>query len=44
MPALRPPPFLIESMVADVVDYDEVKTGLHREGLYFGLWRMSAAQ
>lgn len=32
--------FLIESTVADVVDYDEVKTGLHREGLYFGLWRM----
>jgi Na+/melibiose symporter-like transporter len=32
--------FLIESTVADVVDYDEVRTGLHREGLYFGLWRM----
>lgn len=32
---------LLESLVADIVDYDELKTGLNREGLYFGAWRMS---
>jgi len=31
---------LLESLVADVVDYDELKTGQHREGLYFGVWKM----
>ncbi len=32
---------LFESLVADVVDYDELKTGMNREGLYFGLWKMT---
>lgn len=32
---------LFESLVPDVVDYDELKSGLHREGLYFGLWKMT---
>ncbi len=31
---------LFESLVADVVDYDELKTGDQREGLYFGSWTM----
>ncbi len=31
---------LLESMVTDVVDHDELKTGKHREGLYFGVWKM----
>jgi len=34
--------FLLDSTVADVVDYDEVQSGVHREGLYFGFWRMAA--
>ncbi len=34
--------FLLDSTVADIVDYDEIKSGEHREGLYFGLWRMAA--
>ncbi len=32
---------LFESLVADVVDYDELKTGRRREGLYFGFWKMA---
>jgi GPH family glycoside/pentoside/hexuronide:cation symporter len=32
---------LLESLVADTVDYDELKTGQKREGLYFGFWKMS---
>lgn len=32
---------LFDSLVADVVDYDELKTGLQREGLYFGCWMLS---
>jgi GPH family glycoside/pentoside/hexuronide:cation symporter len=32
---------LFESLVADIVDYDELKSGQHREGLYFGCWTMS---
>ena len=28
------------ALVADVVDYDELKTGRQREGLYFGVWKM----
>jgi Na+/melibiose symporter-like transporter len=32
---------LQDSLVADIVDYDELKTGEHREGLYFGFWKMA---
>jgi GPH family glycoside/pentoside/hexuronide:cation symporter len=28
--------------VADVVDHDEAIRGVHREGLYFGFWRMGS--
>lgn len=31
---------IFESLVADIVDYDELRTGEHREGLYFGCWTM----
>lgn len=31
---------LLESLVADVVDVDELESGFNREGLYFGMWRM----
>jgi len=31
---------IFESLVADIVDYDELKTGVQREGLYFGCWTM----
>ena len=31
---------LLDSLLADVVDYDELKTGLRREGAYFGIWKM----
>lgn len=33
---------LLDSLVADVVDYDEWETGEHREGLFFGIWKMAA--
>jgi GPH family glycoside/pentoside/hexuronide:cation symporter len=32
---------LLESLVADTVDYDELKIGRKREGIYFGFWKMS---
>lgn len=32
---------LFEALVADAVDYDELKTGRHREGLYYGIWTMA---
>ncbi|WCL49720.1 MFS transporter [Leptospira sp. GIMC2001] len=32
--------FLLDSLVADIVDYDELKTGDEKEGLYFGFWKM----
>lgn len=31
---------LMESMVADAVDYDELHLRRNREGLYFGVWKM----
>ena len=31
---------LLDAMVADTIDYDKLKTGRDREGLYFGVWRM----
>jgi len=34
--------FLLDATVADVVDWDEAVTGRHREGLYFGFWRMAS--
>lgn len=38
---------LPNSLVSDVVDYDELRSGARREGLYFGLWsivtKLSAA-
>jgi GPH family glycoside/pentoside/hexuronide:cation symporter len=33
---------LLESLVADTVDFDELVTGRKREGAYFGFWKMSA--
>ncbi len=34
--------FLFDATVADVVDWDEAVGGTHREGLYFGVWRMTS--
>ncbi len=31
---------LYESLVADMVDYDELRTRRNREGIYFGVWKM----
>lgn len=31
---------LFDSLVADVADYDFLKTGMNREGLYYGYWKM----
>ncbi|TGL07272.1 MFS transporter [Leptospira bouyouniensis] len=31
---------IMDSILTDVVDYDEYKTGEKREGLYFGIWKM----
>jgi GPH family glycoside/pentoside/hexuronide:cation symporter len=31
---------IMDSILTDVVDYDEWKTGQKREGLYFGFWKM----
>lgn len=31
---------IMDSILTDVVDYDELKTGEKREGLYFGIWKM----
>ncbi|EQA35766.1 MFS/sugar transport protein [Leptospira inadai serovar Lyme str. 10] len=32
---------LFDSLVADVVDYDELVTGDKKEGAYFGFWKMA---
>ncbi|ABZ93107.1 Na+/melibiose symporter-related transporter [Leptospira biflexa serovar Patoc strain 'Patoc 1 (Ames)'] len=31
---------IMDSILTDVVDYDEFQTGEKREGLYFGIWKM----
>ncbi|BDA80035.1 putative symporter YagG [Leptospira kobayashii] len=31
---------IMDSILTDVVDYDELKTNRKREGLYFGFWKM----
>ena len=31
---------LLDALAADTIDYDKLRTGLDREGLYFGVWRM----
>ncbi len=31
---------IMDSLLTDVIDYDELKTGQKREGLYFGVWKM----
>ena len=32
---------LLDALVADVVDYDTLRSGETREGLYYGLWKMA---
>ncbi len=32
---------LLEALVADVVDVDELRSGMKREGMYFGAWKMA---
>jgi GPH family glycoside/pentoside/hexuronide:cation symporter len=34
--------FLFDATVADVVDVDEALSGVHREGVFFGVWRMAS--
>jgi GPH family glycoside/pentoside/hexuronide:cation symporter len=34
--------FLFDATVADVVDVDEALGGVHREGVFFGVWRMAS--
>lgn len=33
---------LLESLVADSIDWDELRTGRQSQGLYFGYWRMAS--
>ena len=33
---------LLDAWLVDVIDYDEVKTGQSRPGLYFGIWKMGS--
>lgn len=32
---------LLDALVPDIVDYDQLKTGRNRQGLYFGVWKMT---
>jgi Na+/melibiose symporter-like transporter len=32
---------LLDSLVADSIDYDRLRSRREREGLYFGVWKMS---
>jgi GPH family glycoside/pentoside/hexuronide:cation symporter len=32
---------LMDALVADSIDYDRIRVNRAREGLYFGVWRMS---
>jgi Na+/melibiose symporter-like transporter len=33
---------LIDTMLTDVIDYDQVRTGEQRSGLFFGVWRFAS--
>ena len=33
---------LLDSLLTDVIDYDQVRTGIQRSGVYFGVWRLGA--
>ena len=33
---------LLDSLLTDVIDYDQVRTGVQRSGVYFGVWRLGA--
>lgn len=33
---------LLDAWLVDVIDYDQVKTGHSRPGLYFGIWKMGS--
>ena len=33
---------LLDSLLTDVIDYDQVRTGIQRSGVYFGVWRIGA--
>ena len=33
---------LLDSMLTDVIDYDRVRSGVQRSGVYFGVWRLGA--
>ena len=31
---------ILDSLIPDAIDYDELRTGRDREGLYFGVWKL----
>ncbi|MEC8283503.1 MAG: MFS transporter, partial [SAR324 cluster bacterium] len=33
---------LLDSLLTDVIDYDQVRNGVQRSGVYFGVWRLGA--
>ena len=33
---------LLDSLLTDVIDYDHIRTGIQRSGVYFGVWRLGA--